>query len=171
MSKSKISKSTEGEEPKQRVDSGQKELNNFLYPKMPGMFLPYAIRKMPIEKLRDRYLRAFSASMGNHSLSKFYCCWSEEQYEAALSPAFEKRISDAMAILADRATYIMYRGMGLVADDPDKATLPTITAAIAKVVETMNGPSNKGGVSGKMGKAYRLTVNGLARPAPPTGKP
>lgn len=97
-------------------------------------------------------------------MAKFYCCWSEEQYEAALDEKFERRLAAARSDLASRAALIMHRGMGLVAGaEGAEAVPPTVTAAMAKVVENMTGD---GGVKGLPRKAYKLTVNGLARPAP-----
>ena len=134
----------------------------FLYPLMPGSFQPSVVRKMHIDILRDRYIQVFAASMGNHSLSKFYCQWSQEQFEVALDEAFEKRLEQARSELADRASLIMMRGMGLVGEGG--ATVPpTVTAAMAKVVDSMKNPD---GTVGAPKKAYKLTVNGLARPTP-----
>ena len=116
---------------------------------------------MHVELLRDRYIQVFSASMGNHSLSKFYCCWSQEQFEEAMNPAFEKALERARTELADRAALIMHRGMGLVAADGDAMVPPTVTAAMAKVVESMTNPD---GTKGLPRKAYKLTVNGLQQP-------
>ena len=131
----------------------------FLYPLMPGSFAPSRVRKMAVGVLRERYLQVFAASMGNHSLSKFYCQWSQEQFEAAINPAFEKALEQARSELADRASLIMMRGMGLVGEGG--ATVPpTVTAAMAKVVENMKNPD---GTLGAPKKAYKLTVNGLAQ--------
>ena len=80
-----------------------------------------------------------------------------------MSPAFEKALERARAELADRAALIMHRGMGLVAADGDAMVPPTVTAAMAKVVESMTNPD---GTKGLPRKAYKLTVNGLARPTP-----
>ena len=134
----------------------------FLFPLMPGSFAPSEVRKLHIDVLRDRYIQVFSASMGNHGLSKFYCCWSEEQFLAAVDEKFEKRLAAARSDLADRASLIMMRGMGLVGGG-DATTPPTVTAAMAKVVENMKNPD---GTVGLPRKAYKLTVNGLARPTP-----
>ena len=150
-------------EPAAWIGDAGKNLENFLHPPMPGAFSPSRVRKMHVELLRDRYIQVFSASMGNHSLSKFYCCWSQEQFEAAMNPAFEKALERARTELADRAALIMHRGMGLVAADGDAMVPPTVTAAMAKVVESMTNPD---GTKGIPRKAYKLTVNGLARPTP-----
>ncbi len=141
-----------------------KGIDAFLYPLMPGSFQPSEVRKLHIDVLRDRYIQVFSASMGNHGLAKFYCCWSEEQYEAAVDEKFEKRLAAARSDLASRAALIMHRGMGLVAGaEGAEAIPPTVTAAMAKVVENMTGD---GGVKGLPRKAYKLTVNGLQQPTP-----
>lgn len=139
----------------------------FLYPLMPGSFQPSVVRKMHVDVLRDRYIQVFAASMGNHSLSKFYCQWSQEQFEAALDEAFEKRLEQARSELADRASLIMMRGMGLVGEG-GALVPPTVTAAMAKVVESMRNPD---GTVGAPKKAYKLTVNGLQRPTPGLAAP
>jgi hypothetical protein len=149
-------------EPTQAAAEQYKGADAFLYPLMPGSFAPSRVRKMHVEILRDRYLQVFAASMGNHSLSKFYCCWTQEQFEAALDDGFEKRLDQARSELADRASLIMMRGMGLVGEGTALVP-PTVTAAMAKVVESMKNPD---GTVGAPKKAYKLTVNGLAQPAP-----
>lgn len=159
MKQSKRQKSI-NEEP--GICPGNKDLDSFLFPKMLGSFQPAAIRKWPVEKLRERYLIAFNASMGNHSLSMFFCCWNQDQFEAAMTDAFEKKISRLRGELADRAMLIMHKGMGLVGDGVASVP-PTVTAAMAKVVENMKNPD---GTLGVQKKAYKLTVNGLQSPAP-----
>ncbi len=144
---------------------GNKDLDSFLFPKMLGSFQPAAIRKWPVEKLRERYLSALNASMGNHSLGMFFCCWTQEQFDAIMTDAFAKRIAALRASLADRALMIMHTGMGLVGDG-GAAAPPSVTAAMAKVVENMKNPD---GTLGVAKKAYKLTVNGLQSPAAPTG--
>ena len=142
--------------------AGFKTDNDFLFPKLPGAFKPSLIRKKDLGFLRDRYIQVLSASMGNHGMALHFCCWTQEQYESALDDKFEKRIAAARAQLADRAAYIMHRAMGLVASDEPIAP-PTVSAAMAKVVESFGEPSAaKGGLK----KAYKLTVNGLQQPAP-----
>ncbi len=141
--------------------AGFKTDNDFLFPKLPGAFKPSLIRKKDLGFLRDRYIQVLAASMGNHGMALHFCCWTQEQYEEALDERFEKRIAAARAQLADRAAYIMHRAMGLVASD-DPIAPPTVSAAMAKVVESFGEPSAaKGGLK----KAYKLTVNGLQLPA------
>ena len=146
------------------VCAGNKDLDSFLFPKMLGSFQPAAIRKWPVEKLRERYLSALNASMGNHSLGMFFCCWTQEQFDAIMTDAFAKKISALRASLADRALMIMHTGMGLIGDG-GAAAPPSVTAAMAKVVENMKNPD---GTLGVAKKAYKLTVNGLQRPSAPT---
>ena len=146
-----------------------KAVEHFLYPALPGMFQPYQVRQMPLEKLRARYIQSFSASMGNHSVAKFYCCWSEVQFQAARTAAFDAQIEETRVQLADRAKYIMYQGMGLVASEKP-ATPPQITAAMAKVVESLGSTATE---SKRAKKGYKLGVDGLARPPvtpPPPGQ-
>lgn len=162
MKPSKKSKSTDLAPQAAWIGDAGKNLDNFLHPPMPGAFSPSRVRKMHVDLLRDRYIQVFSASMGNHSLSKFYCCWSQSQFEEALDEGFEKAIERAREELADRAALIMHRGMGLVGEGADMVP-PTVTAAMAKVVENMKNPD---GTLGPPKKAYKLTVNGLAQPAP-----
>ena len=147
-----------------------KAVEHFLYPSLPGLFEPRRVRKMPLEKLRARYIQCFSASMGNHSVAKFYCCWSEVQFQAARTVGFDAQIEETRVQLADRAKYIMYQGMGLVASEKP-ATPPQITAAMAKVVEGLSGSAVE---AKKAKKGYKLVVDGLARPPvtpPPPGTP
>ncbi len=147
-------------EPTQAAAEQYKGADAFLYPLMPGSFAPSRVRKMAVGVLRERYLQVFAASMGNHSLSKFYCQWSQEQFEDALDETFEKQLEQARSELADRASLIMMRGMGLVGEGTQTVP-PTVTAAMAKVVESMRNPD---GTLGAPKKAYKLTVNGLAQP-------
>lgn len=164
MKRSKRSKSTE---PTLAAAEQYKGADAFLYPLMPGSFAPSRVRKMAVGVLRERYLQVFAASMGNHSLSKFYCQWSQEQFEAALDDGFEKQLEQARSELADRASLIMMRGMGLVGEGTQTVP-PTVTAAMAKVVESMKNPD---GTMGAPKKAYKLTVNGLQRPTPGPSAP
>lgn len=147
-----------------------KAVEHFLYPSLPGMFQPCQVRKLPLEKLRSRYIQVFSASMGNHSVAKFYCCWNEVQFQAARTAGFDAQIEETRVQLADRAKYIMYQGMGLVASEKP-ATPPQITAAMAKVVESLGSTAVE---SKRAKKGYKLVVDGLARPQvtpPPPGTP
>jgi hypothetical protein len=149
------------------ANGGGKAVEHFLYPTLPGTFQPWEVRKLPLEKLRARYIQAFSASMGNHSVAKFYCCWAEVQFQAARTQAFDAQIEETRVQLADRAKYIMYQGMGLVASEKP-ATPPQITAAMAKVVESLGSTATE---SKRAKKGYKLVVDGLARPpvSPPPG--
>ena len=144
------------------ANGNDKQLNNFLYPPMLGSFDPWAIKKLSVEKRRDRYIQVFNATMGNHSVSMYYACWDQDSFDSALNDNFQKRIDQARSQLADRAAYIMHKTLGLVASDEPIAP-PTVSAAMAKVVESFGEPSAaKGGLK----KAYKLTVNGLQMPAP-----
>lgn len=152
MKRSKLQKSTEP----QAAGGSATGISAFLYPSMPDAA---DVGGMDLDELRARYIQVFSASMGNHSLSKFYCGWNQEQFEAAGTAGFEAELSRAREELADRAALIMHRGMGLVAGD-GPAVPPTVTAAMAKVVESMSTPA-----AGKTAKkGYKLTVSGLMRP-------
>lgn len=137
-----------------------KSNRDFLFPRMPGAFKPSIMRKKDIGFLRDRYIQVLSASMGNHGMAMFYCAWSQEQFEAAMTDAFAKRIEGTRALLADRAAFIMHKAMGLVAGDEPTAP-PTVTAAMAKVVESFGSPA---GDKKAPKKGYKLIVDGLARP-------
>ena len=152
----------DGAEPKIKY-SPIKDVEDFLYPKMLGGFDPYKIRKLSLAEQRARYLKVYSATMGNHSLSLFYCCWTPEKFEAALDANFARSINHVKATLADRATYIMHKNMGLVrgADDEsgNRTMVPGIVSAVAKVVEKLNERTEHAAA----GKGYKLIVEGLER--------
>lgn len=148
--------------PKEPAPTGHyKTLEDFLYPPMPGQFSPWRIRKQPLDSLRDRYIQVLNSSLGNHSVALFYCCWSQEQFEAALDDDFKKRIVQTKMQLADRATFIMYKGMGLIGSK-ESDTPPSVTAAMAKVVEKMSEDSAQDNFQKK---GMRLVVEGLDRNA------
>lgn len=152
--------------PKTWTESATREATNFLYPEMPGAFVPSVIRKKPLPWLKDRYIQVYSASMGNHSISIFYCDWDQDQFEAILDDDFQKRIDRARAQLADRATYIMHKGMGLVGDG--SAVAPSVTAAMAKVVEMLHAKGEQHGER----KGFKLKVEGFDKaPEIPTTDP
>lgn len=143
----------------------RKRLDNFLYPPLPAAFAPYEVRKFPLDKLRERYLSVFSATMGNHSIALFYCCWTHEQFVAALSDNFKKDIAVTKSQLADRATFLMHRGMGLVKTDEDVAGVPTGSAAatLAKVVEKLK----ESDAELETGGGFKLVIDGLDRSVKP----
>lgn len=136
---------------------------DFLYPPMPGAFQPSVIRKLPVEKLRERYLKVLGATMGNHSIALFYCDWSQEQFEAALNLKFRKAIAIAKSQLADRATFIMHKSMGLIADGEEIGPVNAqVTSALAKVVESLKAKD----VEQESGGGFKLIVEGLDRSKP-----
>ncbi len=147
-----------------------KRAKDFLYPKMPGAFRPYNVRRMPVEQLRARYITVLSATMGNHSMSLFYCCWTQEQFEEVLTAKFRKEIARAKAALADRATFIMHRGMGLIQGSEETGPANAqVTSALAKVVDSLKAKD----ADQEEGGGFKLVVEGLDRSqgAPPAGKP
>lgn len=151
-------------------DAISKSIEDFLYPPMPGAFRVYDIRRRSLEDLKDRYIKVLSATMGVHSAALFYCCWTQDQFEAVLDDEFKKRILQTRAQLADRATFIMYKGMGLVGGKNNEVA-PSVTAAMAKVVEKM--AENSDAIM-ESGKGYKLIVEGLDRNAkhvPPPAAP
>lgn len=142
------------------LPNGQKDFYDFLFPPMPGAFQPSVIRKLPVGDRRDRYLKVLNATMGNHSMSLFYCDWSQAQFEAALNDDFKNRIMLAKSQLADRVEFIMNQGLGLipngvVADSPSYQ----ITAALVKIAERLN----ERGQQQEAGKGYKLVIEGLER--------
>lgn len=140
---------------------------DFLFPKMPGPFRPVQIRKKSVEWLRDRYLQVMSATMGNHSTALFYCCWTQEQFDNAMDDEFASRIVRVKSELADRATLIMLRGVGLVDGGDSGKIAPTVTAVMAKVVEGLREKGEKEGPK----RGFRLVVDGLDRTAQAPAKP
>lgn len=141
---------------------GMKVARDFLFPPMPGAFQPSVIRKLPVEKLRERYLKVLGATMGNHSISLFYCAWTQEQFEEALNAKFRKAIAQAKSQLADRATFIMHKSMGLIADGAEiGAVNAQVSSALAKVVESLKAKD----VEQESGGGFKLVVEGLDRSA------
>lgn len=142
--------------------AGFKVARDFLFPPMPGAFKPSVIRKLPVEKLRERYLKVLGATMGNHSISLFYCAWTQEQFEEALNAKFRKAIAQAKSQLADRATFIMHKSMGLIADGAEiGAVNAQVSSALAKVVESLKAKD----VEQESGGGFKLVVEGLDRSA------
>lgn len=143
-----------------------KAINDFLYPKLPGKFYPSRVRKMALESRKDRYIDVFTASLANHSVALYYCAWEQDEFEAALDPKFKKRILQARSQIADRAKFIMHRGMGLVEKDKEVKDMPAVTASMAKVVENL--ASEDFNLRGS-GEGVKLVVDGLDRTmtAPP----
>lgn len=138
-----------------------KDIDDFLYPPMPGSFRVYDIRRKPLDFLKDRYIKVLKATMGIHSAALFYCCWTQDKFEEVLDDDFKKRILQTRAELADRATFIMYKGMGLIGGG-DADVAPSVTASMAKVVEKMAESSAQDMVQKK---GMRLVVEGLDRNA------
>lgn len=147
-------------EPEGPTRNGRNSVNRFLYPQLPASFLAWEIRKMSLDELRARYLKVLNASMGNHSMSMFYCCWEQEQFEAALDAKFKKQILLAKARLLDRATYILHKACGLVKSDPwaedPTANAVTVSRVVDKLYETRSETSSSG-------EGFKLTVEGLDR--------
>ena len=137
---------------------------------MLGRFWKKEIRQLPPEKRRARYLQIFLASVGNHSVSLYYCVWSQEEFEAALSPGFQKEIRAARAQMADRTTFILHRALGLIKDEKGGLAPATNAQALAKVVDKLSDASSAyddaGGDDG-----FKLVVKGLDRTATPPGPP
>lgn len=143
--------------------------DDFLFPKLPGSFKRWDIRKKPLEWLKDRYIQVLMASMANHSMGMFYCCWDQDEFDAILDEAFAARISRVKAELADRATFIMLRGVGLVDNGEVSRLPPTVTSVMAKVVDGLREKGEKEGPR----RGFKLVVEGLDReaPAPATRTP
>lgn len=139
-----------------------KRAKDFLFPKMPGAFRPYNVRKMTMDQLRGRYINVLSATMGNHSMALFYCCWTQDQFDAAMNPRFKRQIQIAKSQLADRATFIMHKSMGLIADGAEiGAVNAQVSSALAKVVEKLREKD----VEQETGGGFKLIVEGLDRSA------
>lgn len=137
---------------------GMKAEDDFLFPKMLGSFSPFEIRKLPLADLRERYLKVLNATMGNHSMSLFYCCWTQDQFEDALDKKFKKQITLARAALADRVTYIMHRAMGLIHTHRETEPLNNqVLTAMSRVAEKLNEKNELQESS----KGYKLVIEGL----------
>lgn len=145
-----------------------KRAKDFLFPKMPGAFRPAIIRKKPLNWLRGRYIKVFSATMGNHSMALFYCCWTQEQFEEAMDARFKRQIQIAKSALADRATFIMHKSMGLIADDAEIGPVNAqVSSALAKVVEKLKEKD----ADQETGGGFKVVVDGLDRSAAPPAPP
>lgn len=153
-----------------------KGMEDFLYPPMPGRFQRGQVRKLPPEMLKSRYLQVLSASLGNHSMALYYCCWSPKQFQEVLDDEFQVRIDELRAQLADRATFIMHQSMGLISDRtvggrPMPAIPPAVTSAMRQVVEKLQEKSAAAAPTAKKGR--KLVIEGLDRTktgAPPEEK-
>lgn len=135
-----------------------KQTKDFIFPKMPGPFRPTIIRKLPMDKLRGRYITVLSASMGNHSLALFYCCWTQEQFDAAMNPRFRRQIEIAKSQLADRATFIMHRNLGLIEGEVGAGN-SQVTSVLSKVIENLRAKE----ADQDTGGGFKLVVEGLDR--------
>lgn len=138
-----------------------KQTKDFIFPKMPGPFRPTIIRKLPADKLRGRYITVLSASMGNHSLALFYCCWTQEQFVAAMNPRFKRQIEIAKGQLADRATFIMHRNLGLIEGEVGAGNAQ-VTSVLSKVIENLKAKD----ADQEDGGGFEVVVKGLDRSAP-----
>ncbi len=155
-----------GAEPE--LSAGMKVARDFLFPPMPGAFYPSVIRKLPVEKRRERYLKVLGATMGNHSIALFYCAWTHEDFEEALNAKFRKAIATAKSQLADRATFIMHRNMGLIDSAEEIGPINAqVTSALSKVVESLKAKD----VEQESGGGFKLVVEGLDTSAPAPAAP
>jgi len=145
--------------------AGFKLEDDFLFPPMLGAFVPSTVRKLPLDDLRARYLKVLNATMGNHSMSLFYCDWTQEQFEAALNARFKKQIKSARSQLADRVTYMMHRAMGLIKSERSEVANTQVIAAMARVAEKLNERNEMQ----ESTKGYKLIIEGLEQTA--EGKP
>jgi hypothetical protein len=146
-----------------KTGKGTKEVTDFLYPPMPGAFLPSEMRKKDAEYRIARYMKTYSATMGNHSISLFYAAWNQEDFEiiCAEFPEFPLMIAEEKNRLADRAQFMLHKTMGLIPnagelDDTHQAN----AAALARVVEKIN----EGRTDTRSTKGVALRVEGLERP-------
>lgn len=145
------------------VNGNDKRVGDFLYPPMPGAFDPWKIRKLAADAVRERYIQVLAATLGNHSIACFYCCLDQDQFDALLTVKFKKRILQAKSQLADRATYIMHRNLGLVRGpdegDAERPPAPGAIASLAKVVEKLQSSEIPSG----NGEGFKMKIEGLDR--------
>ncbi len=156
------SKSTDSEVPEKVHYS--KDYSSFLHPRIPGKFMPDAIKRKSLPWLKARYLKVFNATMGNHSMALFYCAWKPARFREVLAAdqEFETAIADAKAEIADRAAFMLYKGLGLIAgEEGSHEPTPQTGAVLAKIVESM---AEKAPVKEVKKKSFKLTVSGLKRP-------
>lgn len=144
-------------------------VEDFLFPPLPVERLVLTVKRAPLEQRRGRYLQAFRSSMGNHSLAMFFAGWNQLEFEAVCDSGFKQRISEEKAALADRATFIMHRSLGLVKSEDGAKTNLMSVSAMARVVEKLkeeeqsSGSVNPSGGNARAG-GFKLVVEGLQRP-------
>lgn len=157
---------------------GMKGAFEFLNPRLPGRFSMTALRAMPREGRQARYLQTYAATMGNHSLSRYYAGWDPAQFrrEVEECPDFQQAIRDADEEIADRAKFVLYTDLGLV-----NAELPEpirsnkgMSVVLARIVEDLRERSEQqappGRRSPEAGRPRKLSVPGLrdaGAPVPP----
>ena len=142
---------------KKRSDS--KGLHDFLYPPMPGSFSPYEMRKKSVEFLREKYLKTFAATAGNHSIAMHFCAWEQDDFEAALDDDFLKRIDRARAQVADRAAFIMHQTLSLVKNKTADAPPINSVSALARIAKNLRARSEQPQTKAR----FNIVVNGLDR--------
>lgn len=153
-----------------------KSVADFLCPKMPGKFAPDDIKRHALEWRKERYLKTFAATLGNHSVSRFYAAWSSAEFRAVVEadPEFERAIADECEAIADRARYVLHESLGLVAPleerkRPEWAGMAAALAALQRVAEDLRERSefkaSETGTDGKRGKPRGVAVP-WANPAP-----
>ena len=139
-------------------DGNAKAEDDFLFPKMLGSFMPWDIKRLPLADKKERYLKVLNATMGNHSMSLFYCCWTQDEFEEILDKRFKKQITLARAVLADRVTYIMHRAMGLIHTKREVEPMNNqVLTAMSRVAEKLNEKNELQESS----KGYKLVIEGL----------
>jgi hypothetical protein len=153
-------------------------LKDWLYPKMPKHLAQSQIRPKSREWLLDRYIQVYSASMGNHSVSRFYCHWTMADYEAetAADPAFAEAIRNESLNIADRAKYLLHEGLGLLTC-VDEAAPITNTAALNILARLEGELRERGEIEADRreqaktsGRRRAVFVEGLERPKAPSSE-
>ena len=145
-----------------------KGVDTFLAPRMPGRFAPSEIRKRGTEWRQDRYLKAYAATMGNHSIARFFAAWSPTEFRTEISnyPMFQQNIADEAEMIADRAKYVLYVDLGLIEGEVGKKTRTSVSAVLARLVEDLHARSEQPTpkIPYKRPPPRRVRVEGISRP-------
>jgi len=136
---------------------------------MPKHLAPGHFKGKTEEWVRERYLRVYAASMGNHSIARFYCHWTPEEYDRQVAeiPAFAAAIRCESLNVADRARYLLHEGLGLLTCNEEE---PVTNSQALNILARLEGELRERGEievdKAKSGKGTRrsVVVEGLQRP-------
>jgi hypothetical protein len=145
---------------------------------MPKMLPRNKVLGETAEWVQARYIQVYSATMGNHSLARYYCHWTLEEYEAKIQefPKFEAAIREESMKIADRAKYLLYEGLGLMScNEEEPVTNTQAINTLARISEELRerGADEIAEAEQKKSRGIRrsVLVEGLKRPDSPPVPP